>query len=89
MPTVTVTEKGHIIIPVNIRARYGLTPGAQVEIIDEGRTIRLLVQRQVTPSRAEAGYCMVKIKPRLPGSSQRLLSEFDPAAALKQRTSKA
>jgi len=88
MPAATLTEKGQIVIPAKIRARYGLTPGTQVEFIDEGGIIRLLVRRQVAPSQPAAGYGMVKIKPRPPGSRPRLLSDFDPAAILRRRTGK-
>ena len=89
MPAATLTEKGQIVIPAKIRARYGLTPGTQEEFIDEGGSIRLLVRRQVAPSQPAAGYGMIKIKPRPPGSGPRRLSGFDPAATLKRRNGKA
>ena len=38
MPAATLTEKGQIVIPAEIRARYQLTPGTQVEFADEGGT---------------------------------------------------
>ena len=82
MPAATLTEKGQIVIPAEIRARYELTPGTQVEFVDEGGSIRLLVRRRVTVSDPEAGYGMVKIKPGRAGSRPRRLSEFDPAATL-------
>ena len=84
MPAATLTEKGQIVIPAEIRARYELTPGTQVEFVDEGGTIRLLVRRRVAPSDPAAGYGMVKIKPQPPGRVARRLSEFDPAALLKR-----
>jgi antitoxin PrlF len=89
MPAATLTEKGQIVIPAKIRARYGLTPGTQVEFIDEGGSIRLVVRRQVAPSQPAAGYGMIKVKPRPAGSRPRLLSDFDPATTLKRRDSKA
>lgn len=55
MPVATLTEKGQIVISAEIRARYELTPGTQVELIDEGGTIRLLVRRRVAPSDPAAG----------------------------------
>ena len=36
MSAATLTEKGQIVIPADIRARYELTPGTQVEFVDEG-----------------------------------------------------
>ena len=45
MPAATLTEKGQIIIPAEIRARYELTPGTEVEFVDEDGSIRLLIRR--------------------------------------------
>jgi antitoxin PrlF len=86
MPVATLTEKGQIVIPAEIRARYELTPGTQVEFVDEGGTIRLLVRRRIAPSDPAAGYGLVKVKPSR--SRPRRLSEFDPAATLKRPRSK-
>ncbi|MFA7281851.1 MAG: AbrB/MazE/SpoVT family DNA-binding domain-containing protein [Sterolibacterium sp.] len=80
MPAATLTEKGQVVIPAEIRARHGLTPGTQVEFVDEGGTIRLIVRRRVTPSDPAAGYGLVKLKPR---GKPRSLAEFDPANLLK------
>lgn len=88
MPAATLTEKGQVVIPAEIRARYELTPGTQVEFVDEGGTIRLLVRRRVAPSDPGAGFGMVKAKPRAPGTPPRRLSEFDPAAMLTRRQGK-
>ncbi|MGP1678813.1 MAG: AbrB/MazE/SpoVT family DNA-binding domain-containing protein [Burkholderiales bacterium] len=55
MPVSTVTENGQIVIPAEIRARYDLTSGKQLEFIDEGGTIRLLVRRRVSPSDPASG----------------------------------
>ena len=55
MPTATLTEKGQIVIPAEIRALHGLTPGTQVEFVDEGGVIRLLVRRRVARSDPAAG----------------------------------
>jgi AbrB family looped-hinge helix DNA binding protein len=90
MPAATLTEKGQVVIPAEIRARYDLTPGTQVEFVDDGGTIRLLVRRRVARSDPAAGYGgLVKVKPRPPGSRPRRLSEFDPASALKKPRSRA
>lgn len=89
MPAATLTEKGQVVIPAEIRARYELTPGTQVEFVDEGGVIRLLVRRRVAPSDPAAGYGMVKAKPPARGTAPRRLSEFDAAATLKRgRSSK-
>lgn len=86
MPVATLTEKGQIIIPAEIRARYELTPGTQVEFVDEGGAIRLLVRRRIARSDPAAGYGLIKVKPS-PGRARRL-SEFDPAATLKRPRAK-
>lgn len=85
MPAATLTEKGQIVIPAEIRARYEMTPGTQVEFVDEGGTIRLVIRRRVAPSDPVAGYGMVHVAPSAPGKSKRRLSEFDAAALLKGR----
>lgn len=88
MPAATLTEKGQVVIPAEIRARYELTPGTQVEFVDEGGTIRLLVRRRVTPSDPAAGYGLIKVKPVAKGSPPRRLSEFDAASLLAGKQSK-
>ena len=80
MPAATLTEKGQIVIPAEIRARHGLTPGTQVEFVDEGGTIRLVVRRRVTPSDPAAGFGLVKLKPK---GKPRQLAQFDAASLLK------
>jgi antitoxin PrlF len=81
MAAATLTEKGQIVIPAEIRARYGLTPGTQVEFVDEGGSIRLVVRRRVRPSDPVAGFGMVKVPSR---GRPRRLSSFDAAAALRR-----
>jgi AbrB family looped-hinge helix DNA binding protein len=81
MSVATLTEKGQIEIPAEIRARYDLIPGTKFEILDEGGTIRLLVRRRIAASDPAAGYGLVKVKPS--PSRPRRLSGFDPAATLK------
>lgn len=84
MAAATLTDKGQVVIPAEIRARYELTPGTQVEFVDEGGTIRLHVRRRIKPSDPAAGYGLIKIKP-LPRGRQRRLSEFDPAELLARK----
>jgi antitoxin PrlF len=84
MPTATLTEKGQVVIPAEIRARHGLTAGTQVEFVDDDGVIRLLVRRRVAPSDPAAGYGLVKVAPRKGGAPRRL-SEFDPASTLSRR----
>ncbi len=80
MSAATLTAKGQIVIPAEIRARYELTPGTQVEFVDEGGVIRLVVRRRVAASDPASGFGMVRVKPSLPGLRARRLSQFDPAS---------
>jgi AbrB family looped-hinge helix DNA binding protein len=88
MSAATLTEKGQIVIPADIRTRYELTPGTQVEFVDEGGVIRLLIRRRVPVSVPLAGFGLVKVK-RTKAGSQRRLSEFDAADLLKRPRRKA
>ena len=87
MPAATLTKKGQIVIPADIRARYELTAGTQVEFVDEGGVIRLVVRRRVARSDPAAGFGLVRVRPARPGTPRRL-SEFDPAASLKRARNK-
>ncbi len=81
MPAATLTEKGQIVIPAEIRAKYGLTPGTQVEFVDEGGVIRLLARRRVAPSDPAAGYGLVKVKAT---GKPRRLADFDAASLVRK-----
>lgn len=89
MPAATLTEKGQIVIPAEIRERFQLTPGTQVEFVNEGGTIRLVVRRRVARSDPAAGYGMVKVKPRRGRKRARRLADFDAAALLGPRRKRA
>ena len=82
MPAAMLTEKGQVVIPAEIRARHGLTPGTRIEFVDEGGAIRLVVRRRVTPSDPAAGYGLVRLKAR---GKPRSLAKFDAACLLKGR----
>lgn len=75
----TLTEKGQVVIPAAIRKRYGLTPGTEVQFIDNGDGIRLVIRRPVAASTVEEGYGMFRLGKT--GKSRRL-SNFDPASLL-------
>jgi len=80
MVAATLTEKGQIVIPAEIRARYELTPGTQLEFLDEGGVIRLVVRRKVARSEPAAGFGMIKLKAT---GRKRRLSDFEPASLVK------
>ena len=88
MSAATLTEKGQIVIPADIRARYGLTPGTQVEFVDDGGVIRLLVRRRVQVTDPAAGFGLVKVK-RAKNGIQRRLSDFNASDLLRRHRGKA
>lgn len=83
MAAATLTEKGQVVIPAEIRTKYGLTPGTQVEFVDDGGSIRLVIRRRLTPSNPAAGYGLIKLESK---GKPRRLAEFDPASLLKRRS---
>jgi AbrB family looped-hinge helix DNA binding protein len=83
MSAATLTEKGQIVIPADIRARYELTPGTQLEFVDEGGVIQRVIRRRLAVSDPIAGFGMVKVKSAKAGGRRRL-SEFDPAGMLQR-----
>lgn len=80
MQTVTVSDKGQVVIPIEIRRRLGITPGCQLDFSLEGQVIRAQIKRQVAPTRIEDGFGMLVCK--RPG--ERRLADFDVAAAMRE-----
>ncbi|HAO32754.1 MAG TPA: AbrB/MazE/SpoVT family DNA-binding domain-containing protein [Candidatus Competibacter sp.] len=80
MTTVTVSEKGQVVIPASIRRRLGIIPGCQLDFTLEGDTIQVIVKRPVKPAQAEEGYgLLVCNKP-----GKRCLDDFDVARAMRE-----
>ena len=82
MATMTVSSKGQVVLPANIRRRLGLMAGTQMEIIEEPDGVRLVVSRPVKPSSISgcAGMVTAPSKGKI-----RKLAEFDPASLLKKK----
>ncbi len=79
MQTVTVSDKGQVVIPVEIRRRLGITPGCQLNFSLDGHVIHAEVKRQVAPTKAEDGFGLLVCK--RPG--ERRLIDFDVALAMQ------
>lgn len=79
MQTVTVSDKGQVVIPVEIRRRLGITPGCQLDFSLEGHVIHAEVKRQVVQTNVEDGFGMLVCK--RPG--KRRLVDFDVALAMR------
>ena len=72
MQTVTVSEKGQVVIPADMRRRLGITPGCQLDFSLEGNSMRVEVRWRIQPTRPEDGYgLLVCNKP-----GERRLSDF-------------
>src|SRR5207245_8298193 len=73
--SVTVSEKGWVVIPADLRKKYNLHPGAEVSVVDYGRVLAL-VPAMARPVRQAAG--MLKGRPSL---TRALLTEHRRARA--------
>ena len=80
MQTVTVSEKGQVVSPVQIRRRLGIAQGCQLNFSLEGQVIHVEIKRQMIKTQPGEGYGMLVCK--RPG--RRRLAEFDVAAALRK-----
>jgi antitoxin PrlF len=83
MTTVTVSDKGQVVIPVEIRRRLGISPGCQLEFSLEGRVIHAQLKRAFTETSAADGYGMLKAKPLDSPGDKRRLADFDVAKAMR------
>lgn len=80
MSTVTVSDKGQVVIPADIRRRLGITPGCQLDFSLEGHVIHAEVKRQLVQTKAEDGFGMLVCK--RPG--KRRLADFDVSHAMRE-----
>ena len=80
MQTVTVSDKGQVVIPVQIRRRLGIAPGCQLNFSLEGQVIHAEVKRQMKQTKVQDGFGMLVCK--RPG--QRRLADFDVALAMRE-----
>lgn len=79
MATVTVSDKGQVVIPAAIRHRLGIEPGTKLDFELEGDTIRVRPLRAISRTRPEDGYGLLRCDQ--PG--ERRLAEFDVATAMR------
>jgi antitoxin PrlF len=79
VPTVTVSDKGQVVIPAAIRRRLGLVPGSKLDFQMEGDSIRVRPLKSIPPSRAEDGFGML----RCDLAGERRLVDFDVAEAMR------
>jgi AbrB family looped-hinge helix DNA binding protein len=77
MATMTVSSKGQVVLPADIRRRLGLMAGTQMEIIEEPDGVRLVVSRPVKTASIAACAGMVTAPSK---GKARSLADFDPAS---------
>jgi AbrB family looped-hinge helix DNA binding protein len=82
MTTMTVSSKGQIVLPADIRRRLGLMAGSQMELIEESDGVRLVVSRPVNVSSIAACAGMVTAPSK---GKARKLADFDPASLLGKK----
>ena len=75
MPSCTVSKRGQVVIPAEIRKLFGIAPGTQLDFRIEGQSLRIEITRRAAPTRLEDGYGLLVC--RKPG--ERRLSDFDVA----------
>jgi AbrB family looped-hinge helix DNA binding protein len=76
MTIATVSSKGQVVLPADIRRRLGLLAGAQVEVIEQSVGVRLVVSHPVKTTAIAA--CAGMITAPSKGKPRRL-QDFDPA----------
>jgi len=81
MTTMTVSSKGQVVLPADIRRRLGLIAGTQMEVIEEPNGLRLVVSRPATPTTIPECAGMVTA----PSKGQpRRLEDFDAATLMRK-----
>lgn len=81
MTTVTVSDKGQVVIPAAMRRNLGIKPGTELEFELEGSAIRVSLRQRVPASSIDSGYGLLRAKP---SKKARSLTEFDVAQAMRQ-----
>ena len=62
MAIYTISNKGWVVIPADLRRKYGLEPGAEVRIVDYGGVLAI-IQAMREPVKQAAG--MLKTEKKL------------------------
>jgi len=79
MQTVTVSEQGQVVIPLDIRKQLSITAGSQLNLILENAGLRVEVKHSIQPTRLEDGYGLLVCKQ----AGERHLADFDVAQAMQ------
>jgi len=79
MSCVTVSRKGQVVIPANLRRQLGIQPGSRVEISAVDGRIEIELQPSATRSSHAAGFGMLKY-----AGPPRRLADFDVVEWVRQ-----
>ncbi len=79
MQTVTVSDQGQVVIPIEIRKQLGISAGSQLNLILDNAGFRVEVKQRIPSTRPEDGYGLLVCKE--PG--ERHLADFDVAQAMQ------
>lgn len=82
MPTVTVSEKGWVVIPKEIRDRHGIKKGDKVHVLDIAGRIIIVPASKGDP--VEAAYGMLR-RPGGPSATEALLRDRHEEAEIEER----
>jgi antitoxin PrlF len=79
MAKMTVSSKGRVVVPADIRKRLGLIAGMRIEIVEAADGVRLTVVRPIKAANIAASAGLVKAPSR---GYARSLGNFDLASTL-------
>jgi antitoxin PrlF len=85
MTTVTVSDKGQVVIPAAIRRGLGIKAGTELEFELDGSEIRVSLRHSVPAASIEDGYGMLRAKS---SAKPRRLEDFDVADAMRNQAGK-
>ncbi len=81
MSSVTLSSKGQVVLPADIRRRLGITAGTRLEVLEESDGVRLIVSAPATIGDIESGAGMLRAPSR---GKPRRLQDFDAAAMVRR-----
>jgi antitoxin PrlF len=78
---VTVSSKGQVVLPAELRSRLGLGAGSKLEVLDEPDGLHLRIVRSVARTELEQLAGMVKAESK---GRPRRLEDFDAASMTRK-----
>ncbi len=85
MQTLTVSHKGQVVIPSEIRERLGISPGSKVSVVAEGNRVMISLERRRVATDVMAGFGMLKAKT---ASKRKSLLDVDVAELMREASKK-